>query len=193
MDCTNGERMIFENFIYILKMKTNILSLGNLDCQGCDIHWREGFLALHDGQGRFLTKTPKMRGNMYLLKLNIVEHYLLVDKNDEEAWLWHRRMCHQSAHTLHDMVKGNHAIRLTSSSKFEHKWTCCVAGKHGRAPFPKAIEFRASKSLELVYANHTIKNKWREVFFANFYDFSRLMWLAILKNKSKVFGAFQKC
>ena len=90
VECTNSERMIFENVLYIPKLKTNVLSLGKLDSQGCDIRLRDGFLTLYDGQGRLLTKTPKTRGNMYLLKLNIVEHCLLVEKNDEEAWLWHR-------------------------------------------------------------------------------------------------------
>ena len=130
VECTNGERMIFENVLYIPKLKTNILILGKLDSQGCDIRLRDGFLTLNDDQGRLLTKTPKTRGNMFLLKLNIVKHCLLVEKNDEEAWLWGRRMCHQSAHTLHGMVKGNHTIGLPSSSKFEHKqllygWEAC--------------------------------------------------------------------
>ena len=49
--------MIFENIIYIPKLKTNILSLGKLDSQGCDIRLRDGFLTLYDGQRRLLTKT----------------------------------------------------------------------------------------------------------------------------------------
>ena len=72
VECTNGERMIFENVLYIPKLKTNILSLGKINSQGCDIRLRDGFLTLHDGQGRLLTKTPKTRGNTYLLKLNVV-------------------------------------------------------------------------------------------------------------------------
>ena len=87
VDCTNGERMIFDNIVYIPKLKTNILILRKRDSQGCDIHLRDGFLTLHDGQGRLLTKTPKTRGNTYLLKLNVVEHCLLIKQNDQEAWL----------------------------------------------------------------------------------------------------------
>ena len=153
VDCTNGERLIFENVFYIPNFKTNILSLGKLDSQGGDIRLRDGFLTLHGGQGRLLTKIPKTRGNMYLLKLNIVKHCLLVEKNDEAAWLWYRRMCHQSAHTLHGMMKGNHAIGLPSPSKFEHKCNCSMAAKHARALFPSVTEFRVSKPLELVYAD----------------------------------------
>ena len=64
-------------------LKTNSLSLGKLDSHGCDIHLRDGFLTLHDGLGRLLSKTPKTRGNMYLLKLNIVKHCLLIKNNDD--------------------------------------------------------------------------------------------------------------
>ena len=58
VEYTNSERMIFENVLYIPKLKTNILSLGKLDSQGCDIHLRNGFLTLYDGHGRLLTNTP---------------------------------------------------------------------------------------------------------------------------------------
>ena len=44
MDCTNGERMIFKNIIYIPKLKTNILILGNIDSQGCELH-NEGWFS----------------------------------------------------------------------------------------------------------------------------------------------------
>ena len=54
--------MIFESVLYMLNLKTNILSLENLNSEGCDICLRDGFLTLHDGQGRLLTKTPKTRG-----------------------------------------------------------------------------------------------------------------------------------
>ena len=195
MDCTNDAHMIFENVIYMPKLKSNILSLGKLYSQGCDIHLREGFLTLHDGQGRLLTKTPKMTGNMYLLKLNVIEHCLLIKESNEKAWVWHRRMCHQISHTLHDIVSGNYAIGLPHSSKFEHKCNCSMFGKHTRATFPKSIEFKASKPLDF-RANicgpitpSTINGG--KYFFLIFYDFSRLMWETILKNKSKAFRAFQ--
>ena len=134
---------------------------------------------------------------MYLLNLNIINHCLLVEKNDEEAWLWHRSMCHQSAHTLHGMVKGNHSIELLSYSKLEHKCSCCVAEKHVRASFPKATKFRTSMTLELVYTNicgpitlSTINGG--KYFLLIVDDYSRLMWVAILKNKSKAFQVFKK-
>ena len=70
-------------FFILPKLKTNILILRKLNSQGCDIHLWDGFLTLHDGQGRFLTKTLKTRGNKYVLKLNVVEHCLLIKENDQ--------------------------------------------------------------------------------------------------------------
>ena len=196
VDCTNGECMIFENVLYIPKLKTNTMSFGKLDSQGCDIRLRDVFFTLHDGQGKLLTKTPKTRGNIYLLKLNI-ENCCLVEKNDEEAWLWHRKMFHQSAHTLHDIVRGNHAIGLPHSSKFEHKCSCCVAGKHARVPFPTSTQFRASKPLKLVYVDicgPIIPSiiKGREIFLLIVDDISRLTWVAILKTKLEAIRTFKK-
>ena len=88
------------------------------------------------------------------------------------------------------MVRGTHAIGLPHSSKFEHKGNCCVAEKHARAPFPKSNELRASKHLELFYANicgpitpSTINGG---KYFLLIVDFSRLMWVEIFKNKSEV-------
>ena len=153
VDCTDGEQMICENVLYIPKLKTNSLSFRKLDSQGCDIHLKGGLLTLRDRQGTLLMKIPKMRENMYLLKLNVIEHCLLIIESKKQAWLWYRRMCHQSAHTLHNMVRGNYAIGLPHFSKFEHKCNFCMTRKHARAPFPKSTKFKASKPLESVYAN----------------------------------------
>ena len=51
VDCTDGQRMIIEDVLYIPKLKTNFLILGKFDSQGCDILLRDGFLTVHNGQG----------------------------------------------------------------------------------------------------------------------------------------------
>ena len=76
---------------------------------------------------------------MYLLKLNIVEHCLLVEKNDEEAWLWYKRMCHQSAYTLHGILKGNHAIGLLVLQNLSTSAIVGWSGNMGEPHFPKQL------------------------------------------------------
>ena len=98
---------------------------------------------------------------------------------------------------FHDMVRGNHAIGLPHSLKFEHKYSCYVAVKYARAIFPKSIEFISSKTLELFYTKFfepitpsTINGE--KYFLLIVDDFSRLMWVKILENKSEAFRSFQK-
>ena len=72
-----------------------------------------------------------------------------------------------------------------------------MVGKYVRAPFLKETKFRASKPLELIYADicgpitPSIINRGK-YFLLIVDDFSRLMWVAILKDNSKAFGAFKK-
>ena len=60
-----SEVMIILNILYLLDSKTNILSLGKLDDQGCKTILSSCFLTVHDKFGRLLTKTKKTIGNMY--------------------------------------------------------------------------------------------------------------------------------
>ena len=99
--------------------------------------------------------------------------------------------------TVRFSLVSNHAIGLPSSSKFEHKCSCYVVGKHVRAIFLKANGIRASTPLELVYANicgpiTPSKISGVKYFLLIVDDISRLMWVAILKNKLEAFGAFKK-
>ena len=88
---------------------------------------------------RLLTKTLKTKGKMYSMKLNIPQQCFLIEKNNEESLLWNGRMCHQSAHTLQDMIRGNHSSGLPHVSKYDHKCSFCVTRKQARAPFPISI------------------------------------------------------
>ena len=60
--CTDSERMIFDNIFYIPKSKTNILSLGKLDSQGCGICLKMIFLLFMMGKGVCLPRLPRQKG-----------------------------------------------------------------------------------------------------------------------------------
>ena len=55
-----GEILTISNVLYLRDLKTNILSLGKLDDQGCKTFLSSGFLKIHDKSGKLLTKTKKM-------------------------------------------------------------------------------------------------------------------------------------
>ena len=82
--CKNGEEIEIKGVLYLPKLKTNILSLGKLDDQGCKMSLSEGYLTTRDKKGKLLTKTKKTRGNMYQIKLSISEACNLTRQH--EVW-----------------------------------------------------------------------------------------------------------
>ena len=101
------EVLIIQNVLYLPDLKTNIISLGKLDDQGCKTILSSGFLTIHGKLRRLLTKMKKTSRNMYKLKININESCNLIEGETSEVWLWHKRFCHKSFHTLQDMKRGN--------------------------------------------------------------------------------------
>ena len=91
----NGEILLIQNVLYLPDLKTNILSLGKLDDQGCKTSLSNGFLTIHDRVGRLLTKTKKTSGNMYKMNIDINEECNLIKEEESKAWLWHKRFCHR--------------------------------------------------------------------------------------------------
>ena len=184
-----GEILIIPNVLYLPNLKTNILSLGKLDDQGCKTFLTSGFLTVHDKSGRLLTKTRKTSGNMYKMKININERCNLIEEEASEAWLWHRRFCHQSFHTLQDMMRGDLVKGLPQFRNPNEVCAHCISSKHSRATFPSTT-YRTLSVLELMhmYMCGPISPQpvgGRRYFFLIVDDYSRCMWVALLKEKSE--------
>ena len=130
-----GEVLIILNVLYLPDLKTNILSLGKLDDQGCKTILNSGFLTIRDKFDRLLTKTKKTSESMYKLKININEKCNLIERETSEAWLWHKRLCHQSFHNLKDMIRGDLVKGLPQFRNLDEACAHCILGKHSRASF----------------------------------------------------------
>ena len=131
----NGEILLIRNVLYLPDLKTNILSLGKLDDQGCITFLCNGFLTIHDRGGRLLTKTKKTSRNMYKMKIDIKEKCNLIKEKKGEAWLWQKRFCHQSFYTLQEMIRGNLVKGLPQFRNPNEVCAHNISGKHSRASF----------------------------------------------------------
>ena len=126
---------------------------------------------------------------MYKLKININESCDLTEEETSEAWLWHKRFCHQSFYTLQDMIRGNLVRGLPHFRNPYEICAQCISSKHSRTSFSTSTH-RASNVLELVHLDiceplnpQTLGGK--RYFFLIVDDFLRGMWVAVLKEKSK--------
>ena len=80
------------NVLYTPKLKANIMSLGCLDEQGCQITLGKGILTIRDENGRLLTRIKRSSGRLYLLKLYTLENCLQV--SEDATWKLHKRYGH---------------------------------------------------------------------------------------------------
>ena len=72
---------------------------------------------------------------MYKLKININERCNLIEEDNCEAWMWHKRFYHQSFYTLQDMVRGNLAKGLPHFQTPDEVCANCTLDKYSRALF----------------------------------------------------------
>ena len=192
--CKNGEKIKLEGVLYLPKLKTNILSLGRLDDQGCKTSLSGGYLTIRDKIGKLLTKTKKTRGNMYQIKLANSESCNL--SREDEAWLWHERLCHQSFYTLDSMIKGKLVRGLPVFDKPKDLCSTCISGKHAKSSFKSSV-FRAENSLDLVHMDlcGPIKPQTfggRSYFLLIVDDSSRYMWIYLLSIKAEALKFFKR-
>ena len=164
-----------------------------MDDQGCKTSLSNGFLTIHDRVGRLLTKTKKTSGNMYKMKFDINERCNLIKEEEIEGLL---RVCHQSFYTLQEMIRGNLVKGLPQFRNPNEVCAHCISGKHSRASF-LSPSYRALSVLELLHMDicgpispQTIGGK--RYFLLIVDDYSRCMWVALLKEKSEALEQFKR-
>ena len=192
----DGTVLCIENVLYVPKFEANILSLGRLDEEGYRINMGEGKLTIFIHSGKLFAEVHRSKGQLYLLKLSIMEQCMLSEEKSED-WLWHSRFGHLSFHALKEMsvrklVEGLPLIKVPPKLCRD-----CVAGKHHRTLFPKASSYRSEEPLQLVHADiygpispSTLGGS--RYFLLIIDNYSRLIWVAMLQHKSDAFEAFKK-
>ena len=67
LNSKGNTQITLTNVVYTPKLKANILSLGCLDEQGCQIKCGKGVLKIRDENGTLLTTVKQSSGQLYLL------------------------------------------------------------------------------------------------------------------------------
>ena len=62
----------------------------------------EGKFTIFNHNGHLFAEVHRSEGQLYLLKLSIVDQCMLTEEHFED-WLWHSRFRHISFHTLKEM------------------------------------------------------------------------------------------
>jgi hypothetical protein len=123
-NCKNGEHHAFVGIYNILKLNTNIISMGQLDEIG-----------------------------LYVLHVEIATPVCLAMRESKDVWLWHARYRHLNFSALCKLVREEMVCRLPKVEHVDQVYGGCLAGKHRRASFPCQGQYRAEEILELVHGD----------------------------------------
>ncbi|KAI3782063.1 hypothetical protein L2E82_12095 [Cichorium intybus] len=197
LDCKNGEQLIIPEVYFILALRSNIISLGQMTEEGYKVEMLHEFLRVHDENMRLIMKVQRSKNRLYKIVLHTCKPVCLHTNLDDTAWLWHARLGHVNFRIIESMVQRNLVHGVPHIHHPTQVCEGCLVSKQTRQTFPKETQWRASCPLELLHANlygpitpHTLGGN--RYFFLIVDDYSRYMWVFIIKSKDEALQSFKR-
>lgn len=195
--CKNQEHRVLTEVYYIPRLRSNIISLGQLDESGYKIVIEGGELCIFDRERLLLARVLRSRNRLYTLALNLTAPVCLLAKADDMAWHWHARYGHLHFRVLHNLTAKKMVDGVPMIDRVEKFCDGCALGKQHRAPFPRASSYRSECGLELVHGDlcgpiTPATPSGNRYFLLIVDDHSRYMWVEMLRTKDEAFRFFRK-
>jgi hypothetical protein len=83
--CQNGAHRALADVYFIPKLRSNIISIGQLDERGCKVLIDDGVLRVRDKDCHLLAKINRSANRLYKIDLRITRHVCLGAHGDDEA------------------------------------------------------------------------------------------------------------
>nr|GEV32939.1 hypothetical protein [Tanacetum cinerariifolium] len=163
--CKNGEQQKLDEVYYIPDLCSNIISLGQLAVGGDEIKIKDPFLWVYDGTGKLLMKVHRSPNCLYKIELDEVRSTCLIAQISNPTWLWHTRMGHVNFNSL----------------KF-------MSDKSLIEVMPKILELVHGDLCRPISPPTPTRNRY---FVLLVDDYSRVMWVYLLKTKDEALEVFK--
>jgi hypothetical protein len=124
-----GHKVLTEVY-YIPKLKSNIVSLGQLEEGGCKVVLENGYYNVYDIERLLLAHAPWVSNHLYLLKMHLAAPICLKAKTDDQAWLWHGRYGHLNFIALRELGQKGMVEGIPLLDRAEEVCDGCALGKH---------------------------------------------------------------
>ena len=193
----HGRHRALTDAYFIPRLRSNIISLGQLDESGCQVMIEEGILRVRDPQRELLAKVRRSTNRLYKITLTLAQPISLLARTGDTTWRWHERFGHLGFDALRKLGKGGLVRGLPQLDQVDQLCDACLAGKQRRAPFPQQANYRATGRLDLVHGDlcgpvTPATHGGRRYFLLLVDDASRFMWLVLLSSKDEAAGAIKK-
>jgi hypothetical protein len=195
--CKKREHRSFDGVYYIPRLTANIMSVGQLDEMGYDVHIKGRVMSIHEPSGRQLAKIGHAKNRLYLLQVNITQPVCLAVRGEEIAWRWHARFGHIGMAALRRMAQEELVRGLPAIEEVDRLCEACFAGKQKRSLFPDQVQWRAEQPLELVHGDwcgpiSPETPSGSSYFLLLVDDRSRFMWISTLVSKGQASTAIME-
>jgi FtsZ-binding cell division protein ZapB len=184
-----------QNVLFVDGLKHNLLSVSQMCDKGCEVLFTAKDCKIKEvSSGKLVAKGVRTENNVYILKEEREECHL---SKYNESWLWHRRLGH--LHFDHLIkLRNRAAVRDFPEISKPHDIVCkpCQMGKLTRTQFKSKSFPSSSKPLQLVHMDLCGPSRKEGTGKENYFmlvidDYSRLTWVAFLKEKSEAFAKFK--
>lgn len=148
---------------------------------------------IFDDGGKLVGIGAQSKGNLFYLD-NVESSYLMM--KNEDAWLWNKRLCHVNFDNMIKIIRKKNIRGFPSLSKLDHVMCHqCQKRKMTKSSF-KSKDYSKKRILELVHTNlcgpMRTQSYYGDRYFIMFVDdYTRLMTIMFLKEKSKLFKMFK--
>ncbi|GMI75526.1 hypothetical protein HRI_001221900 [Hibiscus trionum] len=98
----NHSTILIENVLYVDGLKHNLLSISQLCDKGFNVLFDKNGCKIVDIKSNNIMLIGHRIGNIYMVHLDDIHtsHACLVAQNENDAWLWHRKLGHASISVL---------------------------------------------------------------------------------------------
>ena len=184
-----------KDVLFVDGLKHNLLSVSQMCDRGCKVTFTTRDCKIEStSTGKVVAKGIRTDNNVYVLKEESEECNL---SKVDESWLWHKRLGHLSFDHLMKLNKYN-VVRNFPNIEKPHSPICkpCQMGKLTRTSFKTKSQPSTNKPLQLVHMDLCGPSRQKGTggewyFMLVIDDFSRLTWVAFLKEKSEAFEKFK--
>lgn len=189
----DGTQKILKDTRYVPELKRNLISLGALDQSGYSFKAQNGLLSVITGS-LMIMKDTRSNGLYVLSGVTFAGTVANMKHHQSYTELWHRRLGHISDKGLQKLNKQG-LIKGYNIGDLEF-YEDCVKGKAARVEFKTAIHVTKAP-LDYVHSDlwgpaKVSSNGGGYYFMSIIDDYSRMVWVYILKHKNQAFGKFKE-
>ena len=185
-----------KNVLYAPNMRRNLISGACMDIAGFDIRWKNNKMEIYDDEGKYFF-TAHRRERFYLINAYYEEKNEVYETSvSDNAVKMHRRFCHINMQSISHMEKRGIVRGIEKINNDKIKCDVCEISKATRSSFKGISSIMSQNILERIYMDVWGPSPVTSVGGGNYFlsiidDYSRKVFVYVMKKKSEVFNFFK--